>query len=145
MDAKDMFDGFDESKIEEHKQEARERWGHTEAYRQSEEKTSRYSKADWEKIRAKSGDIYNRTAELMIAGKGPGDSEVQAQAGRWFNHITTNFYTCTPEIFRGLAQAYIQDARFTANIDKVEPGLAGFLSKAMKIYADTIEVCNSGG
>ena len=145
METKDRFDGFDESKIEEHKQEARERWGHTKAYRESEEKTAHYSKADWKKIFAESGDIYGRVAELMIAGKDPGDSEVQAQAGQWFDHITTNFYSCTPEIFRGLAQGYVEDARFTANIDKVEPGLAAFLSRAMRIYADSIETGAGSG
>ena len=132
-----MFDGFDESEMEEYEREARERWGHTETYQECVSKTSRYSRADWKKISAQSGDIYGRVAELMVAGEDPGHSDVQAQAEKWFTHINTNYYTCTPEIFRGLAEMYVQDARFTANIDKFGRGLAVFLSKAMKIYADT--------
>lgn len=139
MDNDDMFGAFDEAVIKEYKEEACERWGETDAYRESERKTAKYTKADWERTGAESGDIYIKIADLMETGKEPSDSEVQEQTKRWFDHLCKNFYTCTPEIFRGLADGYVQDERFTANIDKFRPGLASFLSQAMKIYADSIE------
>ncbi len=51
-------------------------------------------------------------------------------------YISTNFYNCTIEIFRGLALMYIGDERFTKNIDKYGEGLAQFFSDAMNIYCD---------
>lgn len=68
--------------------------------------------------------------------KEPSDPTVQAAIEDKRQHITDNFYTCTPEIFRGLGDMYVSDKRFTANIDKVRPGLAEFLQKAMRIYCD---------
>jgi DNA-binding transcriptional MerR regulator len=139
MYADELFDGLDTETLEEYKTEARERWGESDAFKESERKTSKYTKADWKRIGAESSDIYIKVADLMEAGKEPSDSEVQAQTKRWFDHLCENFYTCTPEIFRGLADGYVQDQRFTTNIDKVRPGLAAFLSKAMKVYADSLE------
>lgn len=136
MSNEDMFGAFDEATIEEYKKEARERWGDTEAYKESERRTEKYSKADWERINAISGDIFQSIADLMEAEKEPSDSEVQAATKKWFEHINDSFYTCTPEIFKGLADGYVRDKRFTNNIDRLRPGLAVFLSRAMKIYAD---------
>ncbi|MDP2211659.1 MAG: TipAS antibiotic-recognition domain-containing protein [Candidatus Aquicultor sp.] len=68
----------------------------------------------------------------------PADDEVQEQIGQWFKHINDRFYTCTPEIFRGLADMYVADKRFTEFYDKVRPGLAGFKRDAMHLYCDNI-------
>lgn len=54
-------------------------------------------------------------------------------------HITDSFYNCTLEIFRGLGDLYVQDEHFTANIDKVKPGLAKFMREAMHLYCDNKE------
>jgi hypothetical protein len=32
---------------------------------------------------------------------------------------------------------YVEDRRFTENIDKVKPGLAAFLREAMCVYCDS--------
>ena len=57
MAKKDMFKAFDMKDIEEHKakyaDEVKQKWGHTEAYKESEKKTSKYTKADWERIQSK--------------------------------------------------------------------------------------------
>jgi two-component system CheB/CheR fusion protein len=122
----------------EYKKEAKERWGETDAYKESERKTSKYTKADWDEIKAESGDIMTRLAALMDAGKTPADDEVQEQIGRWFKHINDRFYACTPEIFRGLGDGYVADKRFTDFYDKVRPGLGAFKRVAMHIYSDNI-------
>lgn len=134
----ELFDGFDDAKIEEYKKEAKERWGQTDAYKESERKTSKYNKADWDEIKAESGDIFTKLAALMAEGKSPADDEIQEQIERWFNHINDRFYTCTPQIFRGLGDGYLADKRFTEFYDKVRPGLAGFKRDAMHIYCDRL-------
>lgn len=135
----ELFGGLvDDETLEEYAKEAKERWGGTDAYKESERKTARYTKKDWERINGTSSDIYIKIADLMDGGADPGDAEVQAQTKRWYDHITDSFYTCTPEIFRGLGEMYVADHRFTENIDKVRPGLAAFLKDAMKIYADSV-------
>jgi len=132
----ELFEGLDAETQKEYSLEAKERWGGTDAYKESERKTARYSKEDWARIGAVSGDIYTKIADLMGAGAEPDDERVQEQTKRWYDHITDSYYTCTPEIFRGLGEMYVIDKRFTDNIDKTRPGLAAFLSKAMIIFAD---------
>ena len=54
-----MFEGFDESKLREYREEARRRWGGTPAWEESERRTSSYTKQDWQDIEAES-DAINR-------------------------------------------------------------------------------------
>ena len=48
MDTKDMFDAFDERVLEEHRtkyaDEAKQRWGTTDAYAESQKRTSKYTR-----------------------------------------------------------------------------------------------------
>jgi DNA-binding transcriptional MerR regulator len=138
MAKKEMFRAFDMSEIEKHQQryaeETKQKYGHTEAYKESQKKTAAYSKDDWASIQARGNKIYQKIADLM--DKSPGDPQVQKAIGEWRQHITDSFYNCTPEIFRRLGDLYVQDERFTANIDKVKPGLARFMSEAMRLYCD---------
>jgi DNA-binding transcriptional MerR regulator len=141
MDKKEMFEAFDMSEMERHKEkyaeETRQKYGHTDAYKESQKKTARYTKEDWAAIMKRGGEIYQRIADLM--DQDPSEPEVQEAVAQWRQHITNSFYNCTPEIFRGLGDLYVQDERFTANIDKVKPGLAAYLQKAMHIYCDNLE------
>lgn len=139
MSKEEMFGAFDEATVEEYKKEARERWGGTGAYKESERKTAKYTKADWERINAASGDIHRRLAEVMEAGHAPSDSEAQEAVGRWFKHICEYFYTCTPEIFKGLGEMYVADPRFKKVYEDIKPGLAEFAKDAMTFFADSIK------
>ena len=136
MSKKDMFEGFDMTEIEEHQKkyakEAEEKYGDT--YRESAEKTSKYDQNDWARISSKTDDIYKRIYDRMEFG--PEDQQVQQAVGEWRKLITDNFYNCTIEIFRGLADMYVYDERFTKNINKHGEGLAEFLKDAMHIYCD---------
>lgn len=141
MDKKEMFSGFDMSEIEKHQaqyaEETKQKYGNSDAYQESMKKTAKYSKEDWAKIMGDAGRIYQRIAALM--DKGPADPEVQNAVGEWRQHITNHYYNCTLEIFRGLGDLYVDDQRFTENIDKVKPGLAAFLREAMHVYCDNVK------
>lgn len=131
---KQLFDGFDPSEYED---EARQRWGGGREFAESMERTRKYTRADWEKIKAEAGEIYGNIANLM--DRDPGDEAVQEWVGRWHEHINKWYYSCSLEVFRGLGEMYVQDERFTKNIDKTRPGLARFLRDAMQIYCDRRE------
>lgn len=136
--SKKNFKAFDYEEVKKHqekyKEETEKRYGNSDAYKESQEKTSKYSKNDWENIMGEAGVIYEKLAKLM--DKDTSDKEVQELIGQWRNHISTNFYNCTIEIFRGLALMYVGDERFTKNIDKYGDGLAKFMSDAMNVYCD---------
>lgn len=141
MSKKDMFEGFDMTEIERHKEkyakETEEKYGNTDAYKESQKKTSSYDKNDWAIIQNEADEIYKKIGSNM--DKGPEDNEVQELVEEWRNHITKYYYNCTPEIFRGLGDMYVYDEKFTENIDKYGKGLAKFLRDAMNIYCDNLE------
>lgn len=136
MSKKDMFKNFDMTEIEKHKEkyakETEEKYGNSDAYKESMKKTSKYTKEDWAKITKEGGENYERLSKLM--NRPPQDPEVQQVVKQCRDHITKYFYNCTLEIFRGLGQMYVMDERFTANIDKFGVGLAQFLHEAIEVY-----------
>lgn len=140
MEKREMFEGFDMRQIEEHKakyaEEVRQKYD-KKTVEESERRTSSYTKDDWQNITKKSEDIYQRIISRM--GFGPADPQVQEAVAAWRQHITDYFYECTPEIFRGLGDLYVEDERFTENIDKYKAGLARFMREAMHIYCDRLE------
>ena len=65
--------------------------------------------------------------------KGPASPEAQAAVEAWRKHMDY-FWTPNEEQLLGLAKGYNDDARFKANFDKIDPGLAGFVLEAVKVY-----------
>jgi DNA-binding transcriptional MerR regulator len=122
------FDGFDPKLYEE---EARERWGHTDAYRESMQRTARYTTAEWTELKAEADSIYRALAQVMSAGTPATDASVMALAEKHRQHIERWFYPCSSELHRGLGELYVGDARFTKNIDRYGAGLAAFLRDAI--------------
>lgn len=141
MDKKEVLKVFDITEIEEHQkkysEEVKNKYGNTSAYKESNEKTSKYTKEDWNNIMKDWDEIYKKLANLM--DKDPTNSEVQKSIHQLRQHISKNFYDCTPEIFRGLGDLYVNDERFTSNIDKYKVGLSKFLREAINIYCNNIK------
>jgi DNA-binding transcriptional MerR regulator len=127
-DVKQMFDGFDPTQYE---AEVKERWGTTDAYKESARRTKGYTKADWERFKAEAAANGSRIAELMRAGKPVTDPEVQAAVTEHRLLIDRWFYPCSTEMHKALGSMYVTDPRFTANLDKLGAGYAQYLSDAI--------------
>ena len=130
---------FGEGFSEEHAREAEERWGDTDAWRQSRERTSTYTADDWRRITAEGEAVTARFVALKRAGT-PADApaamdaaeEHRAQIERWF-------YDVAHAMHRSLADMYVADPRFTRTYDDREPGLAGYVHDAIHANADRHE------
>jgi DNA-binding transcriptional MerR regulator len=129
-DLKTLFDGFDHAQYD---AEAQERWGHTDAYKESARRTKSYTKADWEryKAEAEAEALGGRIAAFMRAGSPVTDLEVQAAVEEHRLLIDRWFYPCAIEIHKGLGRMYVADPRFTENLDKLGAGYAQYLSDAI--------------
>lgn len=127
---------FDTTQIDEarekYAQEVKEKWGHTSAYKQSQKKTSDYSKEDWEKIDSQMDDLLKQFAKCL--GDNPANENVQSLVGQWQEYITNTYYDCTKEVLACLGQMYVTDQRFTKNMDKYSNGTAKLISDAIAIY-----------
>ncbi len=125
---------FDNSEFENYKQEVKEKWGETDAYKEHKEKTKDYGKEKWNNLSEKMNDIMAEFSVCMKNGEGPDSDNAQNLVKMLQNHITENYYHCSNEILIGLGQMYIADKRFKNNIDKNGEGTAEFISKAIEIY-----------
>lgn len=127
-----VFGDFDPAEYEE---EAKARWGETDAFRQSTQRTSRYTQQDWETISAENDAIYQAFLALMAAGTPADGAAAMEIAEQHRAHISKWYYDCSIEIHAGLGQMYTADARFTANIDKHGEGLAEYMAAAIAANA----------
>jgi MerR family transcriptional regulator, thiopeptide resistance regulator len=127
-DVTKLFDGFDPAQ---HEAEARERWGESEAYRESARRTKGYSRADWGRYKAEAAAIGTKLAGFMRAGRPVNDAEVQAAVQEHRSLIDRWFYPCSAELHKALGAMYVADARFTTNLDQLGEGYARFLSDAI--------------
>ena len=125
---------FDNSEFENYKQEVKEKWGETDAYKEHKEKTKDYGKEKWNNLSEKMNDIMAEFSVCMKNGEGPDSDNAQSLVKMLQNHITENYYHCSNEILMGLGQMYIADERFKNNIDKNGEGTAEFIREAIEIY-----------
>lgn len=130
------FQAFDRTEIDAAKQkyaaEAKERWGNTDAFQESEKRTATYDSAQWKNIQDEQADIFSAFAAIRTM---PPDSERAAQlVERWQAHITRYFYPCTNEILAGLGLMYQEDERFSQNIDRHGTGTAAYMTAAIASY-----------
>ncbi len=130
------FKEFDMSDIQKEQkkyaEEIKERWGETEAYKESENKTSKYSQDKWANLEEEADVIFKEFS--VIKNESETGEKAQSLVKKWQAYITKNYYNCTKEILAGLAEMYIVDERFKNNIDKYSEGTAEFMSKAIKEY-----------
>jgi DNA-binding transcriptional MerR regulator len=122
-----------DDEINSYTKEAKERWGNTEAYKQSQARMKNMSKEEFKKL----GDEgINITKEIAAAREYGFDSnEVQTLIEKHFNHIN-RFYDCSFGIYKALGQMYVDDSRFTAYYEKHADGLAQFMHQAIDYFCD---------
>ena len=135
MTTETLFDGFEGFDAGPYADEARERWGDTEAYRESARRTKSYSKADWARIQSESEEPVRALAELMKAGARPTDDAAMDAAERARLHIDRWFYPCSREFHVNLAAMYEADDRFGQYYEQRAAGLRDFVVAAIRANA----------
>jgi DNA-binding transcriptional MerR regulator len=129
----ERFEVFGDFEPKTHEQETADRWGDTDAYRQSQRRVKSYSKADWLVIKAEATEIERGfVAALAEADRARGMDLAEAHR----QHITRWYYDCGYDIHRGLGELYVADERFTAHYENLAPGLASFVNEAIQANAD---------
>ena len=130
---------FGEFRPEDHAEEAEQRWGETEPYKESQRRVSSYTKEDWQRLKAEGEEVQNRLAAAFEAGLTPDSEEAMAAVEAHREHISRWFYECTYEIHRGLTEMYVSDERFRSHYDTQTPGLAAYIREAALANADRAE------
>ncbi len=117
--------------LNEYEQEAKKRWGDTDAYKQSTSRTSKYTKDD---VAAAKVDQEAATEKFVSAfGNSYAVTSTQAQDAVLAHRaaISKWFYECSIEMQKNLAVMYIEDHRFKAYYDGRVRGLAQYVHDAI--------------
>lgn len=111
--------------------EVTSRWGGTEAYLQTRQRTKSYSKQDWLAIKAEAEQITAAFTAAHAAGQPADSAAVTGIAEQHRQHISRWFYDCPIQAHRGLGERYVADGRFAAKNESVAPGLAAYVRDAI--------------
>ncbi len=134
-DLKELFGGaFDDT----YAAEAEARWGQTEAWAQSAQRTAEYTKADWVEVKRESDTVMAAFAAAFDAGL-PASSDEAMAAAEMHRASIERFYDCSYGMHRGLADMYLVDSRFTKTYEDVRPGMAQYVRDAIHANADRHE------
>jgi DNA-binding transcriptional MerR regulator len=131
----ERFELFGGGFTEEYEAEAEQRWGETEAWAQSQRRTAAMSKEDWLRVKAEGDDVERRFAAALGSGVPADSAAVMDLAEEHRQQINRNFYDCPPEMHAGLGRMYVEDERFTAHYEQIAPGLAQYVSTAVRANA----------
>ena len=125
------FKAYDNKKLDAYAQEAKKRWGHTDAWRESQE---RGKNADQE-LRDADGlmDIFRRLGQFRQGD--PAAPEAQELIAQLQQYICDHYYNCTNQILYGLGQMYAAGDEMNENIDRAGgAGTGDFARRAIEIY-----------
>lgn len=125
------FKAYDNKKLDAYAQEAKKRWGHTEAWRESESrgKTREQECSDADGLM----DIFRRLGQLREGS--PAAPEAQALIAELQRYICDHYYNCTNQILMGLGQMYAAGDEMNENIDRAGgAGTGDFARRAIEIY-----------
>jgi DNA-binding transcriptional MerR regulator len=133
MSNQEKFKGFDFGSNP-YEQEARERWG-DKAVDESNAKLNKM-KADgnMQAFQDEMNELYRKLGN--VRHDDPASEASQEAIGDWFK-LLNKMGSYSLEAFKGLGQMYVDDERFTKNIDQFGEGLSVFMRDAMAHYADS--------
>ena len=125
------FKAYDTKKLDTYAAEAKKRWGHTDAWRESQEK----QKTQSQEVSDADGlmDIFRRLGAYRNGD--PAAPEAQALIRELQQYICAHYYNCTNQILMGLGQMYASGDEMNENIDRAGgAGTGDFARRAIEIY-----------
>jgi DNA-binding transcriptional MerR regulator len=131
MKHEERFQGFDFSHNP-YEDEARKAWG-DDVVDQANEKLDALENKQKENLSEKMKSQFMQLAAIRHTD--PTSASAQQLIREWFTLLNT-MGTYTPEMFANLGRMYVDDQRFTKNIDQYGEGLAQFMKDAMIAFAE---------
>jgi MerR family transcriptional regulator, thiopeptide resistance regulator len=132
----EQFEVFGTDNLGEHAEEARQRWGDTDAWKQSQRRTASYAKDDWIQIKSEADENIREFAAALQAGEPAAGTLAMDLAEAHRQHLVRWFYDCEYNMHRGLAEMYIADPRYSASYDDIAPGFSQYVHDAILANAD---------
>ena len=127
------FEGFDSKKLDEYSQQAKTLYGKTEAYQEFTQKSKDRSRQQENALGEQVMDFFARLGKMRPCA--PDSAEAQNWAKELQDFFTAHYYTCTPQILKGLGEIYAGGGSMTENIDRVGgAGTGAFAKEVIDVY-----------
>ena len=127
------FNAYDTKKLDAYAAEAKKRWGHTDAWKESQEKAKGKTREDRTAEADGLMDIFRRLGAYRTGD--PAAPGAQALIAELQEYITGHYYRCTNQILLGLGQLYAAGDEMNENIDRAGgPGTGDFACRAIEVY-----------
>jgi len=138
MSDQEKFDGFKKKMVNENEQkygkEIREKYGE-EVVKRSNQRFLNMTKEDFEQIAQLETEMFENLLSAFQTGD-PASNLAQKAVDLHRQWLSFYWDSYTKEAHMGVAQLYVEDARFKEYYDKREPGLAEFFRNAIEIYTE---------
>jgi len=138
MQDEQLYENFSEDDYRKYMDEAKQKWGDTQAWKQSQERTKNFKKEDWDKLKEDGVAFMKKWAAAKEAGEDIKGPVAQSLVDEQYAGLRL-FYEPNVPMFRNLASMYVDDQRFADNYDKYTPGLAIFVRDAIHHWCDRKE------
>lgn len=138
MKDEELYGSFTKEEMEKYQEEARKKWGHTDAFKQSQERVKKMGKDGLNEVLKESGKLTEEIASCMKSDEHPESEKVQILIAQHYEGLRA-FYEPNLEMYRGLGNMYVADERFKATYEKIAEGLAQFMRDAMIYYCNVKE------
>ena len=136
MKDEELYNSLNKDEMEQYAKEAKERWGNTDAYKESQKRVAKITKADMARIQKEGDTLMKEIAKAMQDGNNVKSEIVQKLIAQHYNNLR-HFYEPNLEMYRGLGEMYVSDPRFTEYFEKYAKGLAVFMRDAMTAYCES--------
>ncbi|QHV93770.1 MerR family transcriptional regulator [Spirosoma endbachense] len=135
----ELYAGFPKDEAEAYRNEAVEKYG-SQVVEESEVTLRHLGKTDFDQLKAEQEEIAQSLAAMVNLD--PASVNVQEQVARHYANILAFWGKSVGggnplEAYKGLAQLYVDDPRFTSRNGQENPEFASFLSKAMTYFVNT--------
>lgn len=118
-----------------HQAEAEEKWGETDDWAISAERTAKMTRADWEKAKEDTAQIERDLIEAMKRGVQPGSAEANQLAEKHREWMSV-FFPVSHAKQVLIACGYVSDPRFKDHYDSQAEGLAAWLKAIIDANAE---------
>lgn len=128
---------FDHQKMDDYSAQAKALYGKTDAYKEYSQKAKGRSHQQEQELGGRVMDFFVRLGRMRQGD--PAGEAAKTWAAELQGFLTENYYNCTPEIFRCLAESYADGGSMNENIDKAGGnGTGAFAKAAINAYLDSL-------
>lgn len=130
------FEGFDPKKIDEYSEQTKLLYGKTDVYKEFTQKSKGRTREQEKDLGTQVMDFFARLGKMR-----PCEPDCEA-AQKWACQLqaffSEHFYTCTPQILKGLGESYAGGGSMTENIDKAGgAGTGAFAKQVIDAYIES--------